>query len=151
MLNGSVIAQEHWYEATGEEFAEAGQEVRIPNFPAADAWLGSTEAAARPRRPRGCPERATVAERVCAEMVPGAAAGGPGRVTPTPFFSAGRRGDRSLRAAAGALPRIRDRDQAGLEAEPEEASSRAGRAVISTAASRAASRVAPQAHHRPVV
>ncbi|MFJ7207358.1 hypothetical protein ACIQWR_27955 [Streptomyces sp. NPDC098789] len=116
-MNTGVIAQEHWYEATGEEFAVAGREMRIPNFPAADAWLGSAEAAAQPRGRRdlrdlrdlrGCPERATVAERACAGMAPGAAGGGPGRVTPAPFFSAGRREDRSLRAAAGALPRIRD-------------------------------------------
>ncbi|MFD7029830.1 hypothetical protein ACFWAR_17485 [Streptomyces sp. NPDC059917] len=108
-----MIAQEHWYEATGEEFARGGREVRIPNFPAADAWLGSAEAAARPRGPllrglRGCPERATAAERACARMAPGAAPGGRGSAASAPFFSAEHRGDRSLRAAAGALPRIRD-------------------------------------------
>ncbi|MFI5981060.1 hypothetical protein ACIBEA_09335 [Streptomyces sp. NPDC051555] len=118
-MNASVITQEHWYEATGEEFAAAaGQEVRIPNFPAADAWLGSAEpeAAAQLRRPRelrGCCEPATVAERACAGILPGATLGGRGHTTPAPFFSAEffpaeRRGDRSLRAAAGALPRIRD-------------------------------------------
>ncbi|MCX4777671.1 hypothetical protein [Streptomyces sp. NBC_01264] len=41
-------AGEHWYEATGEEFAAEGHEVRIPNFPEpfapdADGWLRELE------------------------------------------------------------------------------------------------------------
>ncbi|MCY0932094.1 alpha/beta hydrolase [Streptomyces sp. H27-H1] len=41
---------EHWYSATGEEFAAEGHEVRIPNFPEpfapeADVWLRGLEEA----------------------------------------------------------------------------------------------------------
>lgn len=46
-----MSAGEHWYSATGEEFAAEGHEVRIPNFPEpfapeADAWLKELEAEA---------------------------------------------------------------------------------------------------------
>lgn len=48
-------AGEHWYAATGEEFAAEGHEVRIPNFPEPFApepgvWLKELEAAVGVRR-----------------------------------------------------------------------------------------------------
>ncbi|WP_330329863.1 hypothetical protein OHS33_09070 [Streptomyces sp. NBC_00536] len=110
-MNGFVITQEHWqehgqehwrqhwYEATGEEFATAGHEVRIPNFPEAEAWLGSVRAAPRLR---GLPRHDTAAEKVFA---------GTGGGTLGPFFAPELRAGRSAKSAAGALPGIPARNQ----------------------------------------
>ncbi|MET9699717.1 hypothetical protein ABZY31_22725 [Streptomyces sp. NPDC006529] len=111
--------QEHWYEPTGEEFAAAGHEVPIPNFPEPKAWWESAQAAAPGHREvraaqglravRKLREHDSAAERAFAARVAGAGASRAEwrRGAPVPVLSPEVRRDRSLRAAAGAIPRIR--------------------------------------------